>query len=98
GKGLPPDVDEEHLFDPYVTTRKGGTGLGLAMVRRVMDEHDGTATIRRRPQGGAAVELMLPAPLAAAAASPATAQNRPNQEPAKQKDGQEDGQEGKNGG
>ncbi|HEX2859659.1 MAG TPA: ATP-binding protein [Alphaproteobacteria bacterium] len=60
GKGLPPEVEEEHLFDPYVTTRKGGTGLGLAMVRRVMDEHDGQARLRRRPEGGAAVELSLP--------------------------------------
>jgi two-component system nitrogen regulation sensor histidine kinase NtrY len=61
GKGLPPEVEEEHLFDPYVTTRKGGTGLGLAMVRRVMEEHDGTAALRRRVGGGAAVELNFPA-------------------------------------
>jgi two-component system nitrogen regulation sensor histidine kinase NtrY len=60
GKGLPPDVEEEHLFDPYVTTRKGGTGLGLAMVRRVMEEHEGRARLMRRPEGGAAVELTLP--------------------------------------
>jgi two-component system nitrogen regulation sensor histidine kinase NtrY len=60
GKGLPPGVEEEHLFDPYVTTRKGGTGLGLAMVRRVMEEHEGRARLMRRAEGGAAVELTLP--------------------------------------
>ncbi|MFZ2587861.1 MAG: ATP-binding protein, partial [Alphaproteobacteria bacterium] len=57
GKGLPPDVEVEKLFDPYVTTRKGGTGLGLAIVRKVMDEHDGTVRLLRRPEGGTLVEL-----------------------------------------
>jgi two-component system nitrogen regulation sensor histidine kinase NtrY len=57
GRGLPADVEEDRLFDPYVTTRKGGTGLGLAIVRRVMDEHEGEVRLRRRQEGGTAVEL-----------------------------------------
>lgn len=57
GKGLPPDVEVGKLFDPYVTTRKGGTGLGLAIVRKVMDEHDGSVRLLKRPTGGTQVEL-----------------------------------------
>lgn len=59
-----PGVDEitvEQLFDAFVTNQAGGVGLGLALVRRVADEHGGTVTLRNRNNGGALAELRLPA-------------------------------------
>jgi two-component system nitrogen regulation sensor histidine kinase NtrY len=40
GIGLPPD--RAKLFEPYVTTRKKGTGLGLPIVKKIVEEHGGT--------------------------------------------------------
>jgi two-component system nitrogen regulation sensor histidine kinase NtrY len=40
GIGLPPD--RARLFEPYVTTREKGTGLGLPIVKKIIEEHGGT--------------------------------------------------------
>jgi signal transduction histidine kinase len=50
------------MFEPYVTTRAehGGTGLGLALVQRVVTEHGGTVGAGTAPGGGAFVLLRLP--------------------------------------
>lgn len=40
GPGIPSDV-AGHLFDPFVTTKSGGTGLGLALVAKVVNDHGG---------------------------------------------------------
>ncbi len=40
GIGLP--ADREKLFEPYVTTRDKGTGLGLPIVKKIIEEHGGT--------------------------------------------------------
>lgn len=40
GPGVPPDM-LPHLFDPFVTTKAGGTGLGLALVAKIVGEHGG---------------------------------------------------------
>jgi two-component system nitrogen regulation sensor histidine kinase NtrY len=40
GIGLPPD--RAKLFEPYVTTREKGTGLGLPIVKKIIEEHGGT--------------------------------------------------------
>ena len=50
------------MFEPYVTTRaeQGGTGLGLALVQRVVTEHGGTVGAGTFPGGGAFVLLRLP--------------------------------------
>ncbi len=43
GIGLPPD--RARLFEPYVTTREKGTGLGLPIVKKIIEEHGGTLTL-----------------------------------------------------
>ncbi len=43
GIGLP--EDRARLFEPYVTTRASGTGLGLPIVKKIIEEHDGTLTL-----------------------------------------------------
>jgi two-component system nitrogen regulation sensor histidine kinase GlnL len=40
GPGAPADV-AEHLFDPFVSTKPGGTGLGLALVAKLVGDHGG---------------------------------------------------------
>jgi signal transduction histidine kinase len=54
----------EMLFSPFVSTKPGGAGLGLPLVRRIVELHDGTVSLRRRPAGGseAVVEIPLSAP------------------------------------
>ncbi len=59
GPGIPPDLLDA-IWQPDVTTRHRGSGLGLAMVRRAAEIHGGHATARNRPEGGAEFELRLP--------------------------------------
>ncbi len=47
GIGLP--EDRARLFEPYVTTRASGTGLGLPIVRKIIEEHGGTLTLEDAP-------------------------------------------------
>ncbi len=47
GIGLP--IDRARLFEPYVTTRSEGTGLGLPIVKKIIEEHGGTLTLEDAP-------------------------------------------------
>ncbi len=64
GVGLP--EDRSRLFEPYVTTRDKGTGLGLPIVKKIIEEHGGRLTLRDAEpldtsgQIGARAEIMLP--------------------------------------
>jgi two-component system nitrogen regulation sensor histidine kinase NtrY len=64
GIGLPPD--RARLFEPYVTTREKGTGLGLPIVKKIIEEHGGTLALLDAPpfaEGaprGAMAEVRLP--------------------------------------
>jgi len=64
GTGLPPD--RARLFEPYVTTREKGTGLGLPIVRKIIEEHGGTLALLDAPDPdasghcGAMAEIRLP--------------------------------------
>lgn len=64
GIGLP--EDRARLFEPYVTTREKGTGLGLPIVKKIIEEHGGTLTLRDAPcfdasgHIGALAEIRLP--------------------------------------
>lgn len=60
GPGIPPE-ELPRLFRPFHTTRAGGTGLGLALVHRVIEGHGGSIRVEGRPGRGAAFILFLPA-------------------------------------
>lgn len=59
GAGIPDSVIER-LFEPFVTSKERGTGLGLAVSRRIIEEHDGTLTAANGPHGGAIFSVTLP--------------------------------------
>jgi two-component system, NtrC family, sensor histidine kinase HydH len=59
GPGLPPG-EEERLFEPFVTTRVRGTGLGLAVARHAVEQHGGTLRGETHPAGGAVFRMVLP--------------------------------------
>ncbi len=60
GPGIPPDM-LENLFEPYVTNKPKGSGLGLAVVKRIVEEHDGMLHAENRMEGGARIVVRLPA-------------------------------------
>ncbi|MCA9674238.1 MAG: two-component sensor histidine kinase, partial [Myxococcales bacterium] len=53
-------ADLPHLFEPFFTRRTRGTGLGLAVSRRLVELHGGTITARAADGGGALFEVSLP--------------------------------------
>lgn len=59
GPGISSDA-APRLFEPFFTTRDGGTGLGLPIARRVVEGHGGTLTVDNAPQGGVQAILALP--------------------------------------
>jgi len=59
GPGFPPEL-MDRLFEPYVTTKQKGTGLGLAVVQRIVEEHGGSIQAENLPDGGACVTIRLP--------------------------------------
>lgn len=58
GPGFPAEV-LAHAFEPYFTTKSRGTGLGLAMVKKIVDEHGGDVRLGNRDGGGAEVRIRL---------------------------------------
>jgi signal transduction histidine kinase len=59
GPGIPPEI-QEHIFEPFYTTREGGTGLGLSFVDKVVGEHGGKVAIESENGKGTTVILDLP--------------------------------------
>ena len=56
GMGVPLDVD---AFEPFVTTKKEGTGIGLVVVRQIVTAHGGNVSYRSRPGEGATFRIEL---------------------------------------
>ena len=59
GPGVRPE-DREMIFQPFFTTREGGTGLGLANVKKIVEGHDGKIEVESSPGKGSVFRLLLP--------------------------------------
>lgn len=59
GKGMTEET-LTHLFDPFYTTKQDGTGLGLAVVKSVIESHQGSIEAKSEPGKGSRFELCLP--------------------------------------
>jgi signal transduction histidine kinase len=59
GVGIAPEV-RDRIFEPFFTTKAAGTGLGLAVVKRIIDEHQGEIAVQAAEPKGTAVTIWLP--------------------------------------
>jgi two-component system, NtrC family, sensor histidine kinase HydH len=59
GPGVPEELREE-IFNPFVTTKKTGVGLGLSIVSKIVDGHHGSIHVGNAPEGGAVFTLFFP--------------------------------------
>ena len=59
GPGVPEKLREE-IFNPFVTTKKTGVGLGLSIVSKIVDGHQGSIRVESGPEGGAVFTLFFP--------------------------------------
>jgi len=59
GPGIAPELLSK-IFVPFYTTKANGTGLGLAVVQKIILQHGGTVEVRNQPQGGAEFIVWLP--------------------------------------
>jgi len=59
GRGMSPD-ELASLFTPFSTAFDGGTGLGMAIVRRIVEDHGGAIDAESRPGEGTTVTILLP--------------------------------------
>lgn len=60
GSGLPEELGER-VFEPFVSTKETGLGLGLSISKRIVESHGGRITAANRPCGGAVFTVRLPA-------------------------------------
>jgi signal transduction histidine kinase len=59
GVGIRP-ADLEKIFDLYYTTKEKGTGIGLSMVYRIIQMHDGEIEVQSTPGRGTTFRVLLP--------------------------------------
>jgi PAS domain S-box-containing protein len=59
GIGIAP-ADTERVFNPFFTTKDSGTGLGLALTHKIVEDHGGGIDLRAAPAGGAVFRIVIP--------------------------------------
>ena len=62
-KDTGPGIAEEdltYIFDPFFTTKKSGTGLGLTITHRIIEEHDGSIEVESKPGAGSTFRVLIP--------------------------------------
>jgi signal transduction histidine kinase len=59
GPGVPPEL-RDRVFKPFFTAKRNGTGLGLALVQKIIVFHNGRVTVTTAPEGGASFQITLP--------------------------------------
>jgi signal transduction histidine kinase len=59
GQGIAPE-DLEHIFDPFFTKKEGGLGFGLAIVQRIIEDHQGAIHCMSEVGKGTNFEIILP--------------------------------------
>ncbi len=59
GKGMTPEVKEK-IFHPFFTTKEKGTGLGLAVIHKIITDHNGTIDLETAPGEGSTFTIRLP--------------------------------------
>jgi two-component system nitrogen regulation sensor histidine kinase NtrY len=59
GPGIPKNV-KERMFEPYFSTKKGGTGLGLVIVNRIISDHNGFIRVKDNEPKGTIFSIELP--------------------------------------
>jgi len=64
GKGIAPQ-DVDTVFEPFMTTRKEGTGLGLTICRKIIEDHEGEISIESKLGSGTVCNIVLPVQTAA---------------------------------
>jgi nitrogen-specific signal transduction histidine kinase len=60
GPGVPAEL-REHIFNPFVTSKQDGVGLGLAIVAKILDDHHGSIQLKSGSPEGARFRVFLPA-------------------------------------
>jgi len=59
GAGIPKEL-RERIFSPFVTSKSGGTGLGLPITKKLVEAHRGTIEVFSEPGGGTEFVLTIP--------------------------------------
>jgi len=59
GEGIPDNLTEK-IWDPFFTTKEKGTGLGLVIVKNIIEAHGGSIELKNRPAGGVRAIIKLP--------------------------------------
>ncbi len=59
GKGIPKDVMEK-IFQPFFTTKPKGSGMGLAITKRIVEEHGGSINVKSTQNRGTTFTIIFP--------------------------------------